>query len=118
MVVSNEDIKADTGEIYDAVQDGTTSVGSMLDRASEFVKSAAGTTSGYDTVIRPLTDAMVVNHVMGGVDGVEKNIGSLSVGAKELRSMRNYFRNEANRACAVKGVSLDGLKVLFDLGDS
>jgi len=67
MTVTLADISADTGEIYDAVDGGTTAVTSILSRASAFVVAAGGASTD-DTVIRPLADAMVVNQVMGGID--------------------------------------------------
>jgi len=113
MAVTLAQISADTGEVYDAVDGGTTAVTSIIGRAEEFVKSQTGTTTGYDVIIRPLSDAMTVNHVMGGIDPVSKTIGTLSVGAKELRSMRNYFKQEANSAAIINGVSLDGLRIIM-----
>lgn len=113
MVVTLAQISADTGEVYDAVDGGTTAVTSIIERAGNFVSLSTGTTTGYDAVIRPLTDAMVANQVMGGVDPVNKTIGALSVGAKEMRSMRDYFKQEASRAAVIKGVSLDGLTIIM-----
>jgi len=110
MTVTLAQISADTGEVYDAVDGGTTAVTAILDRATNFI-AAAGSTS--DTIIRPLADAMVVNQVMGGIDPVNKTIGTLSVGNKDLRSMRDYFKEEAKRAAVFQGVSLDGLTIIF-----
>lgn len=113
MSVTLAQISADTGEAYDAIDGGSTAVTSIIGRAEEFVKLQSGTTTAYDAIIRPLADAMVVNQVMGGVDPVNKTIGSLSVGAKELRSMRDYFQTEAKKAFIVKGYSVDGLTIIF-----
>lgn len=113
MAVSLAQISADTGEVYDAVDGGTTAVSAIITRAEEFVKLQSGTTTAYDAIIRPLTDAMVVNHVMGGVDPVNKTIGSLSVGAKDLKSMRDYFHEEARKSLIIKGYSIDGLTIIF-----
>jgi len=113
MVVYKSQISADTGEVYDAVDGGTTAVSAILLRAEAFVKLSTGTTTGYDAIIRPLADAMVVNQVMGGVDPVNKTIGTLSVGAKDLLNMRNFFKDEARKAAVIKGVSLDGLTIIF-----
>ena len=60
MVVTLAQISADTGEIYDAVDGGTTAVTAMIERAGNFVKQLSGTTTGYDCIIRPLADANVV----------------------------------------------------------
>lgn len=106
-------ISADTGEVYDAVDGGTTAVTAILARAANFVSAVSGTTAGYAAVIRPLTDAMVVNQVMGGVHPVNKTIGTLSVGVMDMRSMRNYFEAEAKKAMVIKGYSLDGLQILL-----
>ena len=113
MTVTIADISADTGEIYDAVDGGTTAVTSILARASNFVILAGGV-AGDDAVIRPLADAMVTNQVVGGIDSVNKTIGTLSVGNKDMVTMQRYFKNEADKAAVMKGYSLDGLKILFD----
>ena len=113
MAVTTTVVKADTGEVYDAVDNGSTAVKSIITRAEEFVKLQLGTTTGYDTIIRPLTDAMVVNQVIGGIDGVNKTIGSLSVGDKNLSAMQRYFQSEAKRAAVIHGISLDGLTIQF-----
>ena len=114
MTVTLAQVSADTGEIYDAVDGGTTAVTAIIGRANAFVvASEAGTTTGYDVIIRPLVDAMVCNQVLGGVDSVNKTIGTLSVGQKDIRSMRNYFQDEAKKAAIVKGISIDGYKILL-----
>lgn len=113
MAVTLAQISADCGEAYDAVDGGTTAIAAIITRAENFVKLQSGTTTAYDAVIRPLADAMVANQVMGGVDPVNKTIGSLSVGAKDLKSMRDYFRDEAKKAFIIKGFSLDGLTIIF-----
>jgi len=110
MTVTLAQISADTGEVYDAVDGGTTAVTAILVRATSFA-TAAGSTD--DSIIRPLTDSMVVNQVMGGIDPVNKTSGSLSVGNKDLRNMRDFFFEEAKRACVIQGVSLDGLRILM-----
>jgi len=114
MVVTLAQIKADIGELYGSMDDGTTAVTAILGRAENFVKLQTSTTAGYDAVIRPLADAMCVNHMMGGVDGVNKTIGALTVGDKDLRSARNYFLSEAKKAMVIKGYSLDGLRILME----
>lgn len=113
MTVTIGDISADTGEIYDAVDGGTTAVTSILARASAFVVLAGGAATD-DPVIRPLADAMVVNQVIGGIDSVNKTIGTLNVGNKDMGTMQRYFKSEANKAAVIKGYSLDGLTLLFD----
>jgi len=110
MTVTLAQISADTGEVYDAVDGGTTAVTAILARATAF---AGAMGSSDDTIVRPLADAMVVNQVMGGIDPVNKTIGSLSVGAKDLRSMRDYFKEEAKRAAVIAGYSIDGLTIIF-----
>jgi len=113
MTVTITDISSDTGEIYDAVDGGTTAVTSMIARASAFVVTAGGVATD-DVVIRPLADAMVVNQVVGGIDSVNKTIGTLSVGNKDMQTMQIFFKSEANKAAVMSGYSLDGLKILFE----
>lgn len=114
MAVSLAQVSADTGEVYDAVDGGTTAVTSIIGRAEDVVVLMAGTTTGYDAITRPLADAMVVNQVIGGIDPINKTIGTLSVGNKDLNSMRNYFMNEAKKNAIVSGFSLDGLKIILE----
>ena len=114
MAVTIDLVEYDIGELYDSVDNESTAVESMITRAEEFVKLLTGTTTGYDAIIRPLADAMVVNQMVGSVDSVNKTIGSLSVGTKDLRSMKKYFMDEAKKAAVIKGYSLDGLTILFN----
>jgi hypothetical protein len=115
MAVSLADISADCGELYDEVDGGTTAVSSIIARAQNFIVSAGGSSTN-DAIVRPLADAMVVNQVMGGISPVNKTIGTLSVGNKDLRSMRSFFKTEADKAAVISGVSLDGLRI--ELRDS
>lgn len=114
MAVTLANISGDTGEVYDAVDGGTTAVTAILGRAQAFVVALAGTTTGYDTIIRPLADSMVCNQVLGGVDSVNKTIGNLSVGQKDIVSMRNYFHEEAKKSAFIKGLSIDGLSIILN----
>ena len=113
MTVTLAQISADTGEIYDAVDGGTTAVTAMLERAEARIVAITGTTTGFDTITRPLVDAMVCNQVMGGVDPINKTIGTLSVGEKDMKSMQRFFMAEAQRSAVIKGYSIDGFKILF-----
>ena len=113
MAVTLANVSADTGEIYDAVDGGTTAVTSIIARAGAFVALQTGTTTGYDTVIRPLVDSMVANQVIGGVDAVNKTIGALSVGQKDMRLMYENFWQEARKAAIIKGFSLDGFRIIM-----
>ena len=114
MAVTLAQLSADTGEVYDALDGGSTAATAILSRSQEHVKLFSSTTTGYDAVIRPLTDAMIVNQVMGGVDSVNKTVGSLSVGAKDMKNMQSFFMDEVRKACIHKGVSFDGLRVIFE----
>ena len=113
MSISTTNVRNDIGELWASVDNGTTAVASIITRAENFVKLQTGTTTAYDSIIRPLSDAMVVNQMMGGIDPVNKTIGSLSVGPKDLRTMQQYFKHEANKAAVIKGISLDGLTIIF-----
>ena len=113
MVVTLAQVSADCGEIFDAVDGGTTAVNAIITRGEENVKLSTGTTTGYDAITRPLIDAMITNQVMGGVDSINKTIGTLSVGDKDMKSMQRFFFNEAQKAAVRKGYSLDGLQILF-----
>ena len=114
MAVTLAQVSADCGEVYDAVDGGTTAVTAIITRAENFVDNIPNGASTDDVVVRPLVDAMVVNQVIGGIDPVNKTIGNLSVGNKDLNSMRIYFKEEARRAAVVKGYSIDGLTKIFD----
>lgn len=113
MAVSITEVRNDVGEIYASVDNGTTAVKSIIDRAEAFVVLKTGTTTGYDAIIRPLADAMVVNQSMGGIDPVNKTIGSLSIGKKDVKTMHQNFMYEAKKAAVISGISLDGLTIIF-----
>ena len=108
MTVTNAQIAADLGELYASINGGTTSVASVRTRAENFVSLQS---TPDDVIVRPLVDAILVNQVMGSIDPVNKTIGNLSVGAKDLQLMRQYFMAEANKAAIMKGISLDGLRI-------
>ena len=112
MTVTLAQVEADCGEIYTAVNNGTTAVTSTITRATNIVNNVGGAATD-DVVIRPLTDALVCNQVIGGVDSVNKTIGTLSVGDKDMKSMQNYFQNEARIAAVAKSYSIEGLTILF-----
>ena len=109
MTVTNAQVQADLGELYSSLTGGTTSIAAVRTRAENFVKLQLS--SADDEITRPLLDAMLVNHMIGGIDPVNKTIGSLSVGAKDMPSMREFFMNEARKAAIIKGISLDGLRI-------
>lgn len=113
MTVTLAQVSADTGECYDAVDGGTTAVTALITRATNFA-TLVGSTA--DAIVRPLADALVINQIIGNIDGVNKTIGNLSVGNKDLKSMRDYFMQESRKACILKGYSLDGLRI--ELQDS
>ena len=97
MAVTITQVSADCGEVYSAVDGGTTAVKAIITRAENFVVNQGGLSTD-DVVVRPLVDAMVCNQVIGGVDAVNKTIGTLSVGNKDMNSMRAYFKKEADKA--------------------
>ena len=104
------EISADTGEIYDAVDGGTTAVAAMIIRAQRKVKNITGTTSGAgrDDAIRALSDAFVCNQVLGGVDPISKNISGIAVGEKKLQEMRDEFKEEFEEAIDLMGFNITG----------
>ncbi len=109
------DIKADTGEIYTAVDDGTTAVKSMLSKASVRIKRITGTTTGVgqDDAMRDLTNMFVCNQVLGGVDPVSKNISGINVGEKRLVEMRDKFKDDVVDTLKQIGFSLTGNHIIF-----
>jgi hypothetical protein len=107
-MVTLAQVSADTGEIYDAVDGGTTAVTAIIERATNFLTCAG---SADECILRPLVDAMVITQVMGGIDPVNKTIGTLTVGDKDLRTMYQNFKAEADSAAVIKGVSLKGLRI-------
>lgn len=111
MTVTLAQLQADLGEIYDGMNNGTTAVSAIITRAESFVELVESTKP--DSIVRPLAAAMCVNQVIGGIDGVNKTIGTLSVGNKDLRTMQSFFKHEANKAAVIAGVSLDGMTLIF-----
>lgn len=109
------DISADTGEIYDAVDGGTTAVTSMLTKSQNRIKRITGTTTGagQDDAIRDLCDMFVCNQVLGGVDPVSKNISGINVGEKKLVEMRDRFKDDLMDTLKQMGYSLTGNHIIF-----
>ncbi len=109
------DISADTGEIYDAVDGGTTAVTSMLTKSKTRIKRITGTTTGVgqDDAIRDLTNMFVCNQVLGGVDPVSKNISGINVGEKRLVEMRDQFKEDVVDTLKQMGYSLTGNHIIF-----
>lgn len=105
------DISADIGEIYDAMDGGSTAVTSIIGRATDFIQLQSS--PAPEAILRPLSDAMCVAQVMGSIDPVNKTIGTLSVGDKDLRTMHRIFMQEANKAAVLSGISLDGLTLIL-----
>jgi len=118
MTVTTTAVHADVGELWDAIEGTTTTViNNLIERAQEVIASVDGGSSSHDIVVRPLADAFVVRHVMGGLDGVQKSIGPLSVGRKELLQMKESFEKEANNNAMIKGYTLDGISAKFEFAN-
>jgi hypothetical protein len=115
MAVSLNDIRNDVGELYSATENGTTTVNGLISKSGSLVAAITGTTTGYDLAVRDLTDHAVCQHILGGVDPVSKNVGNLSVGAKEIVKMRDGFLASAERFLKIKGYSVDGLAIKAEL---
>lgn len=115
MAVTLANISADTGEIYDAVDGGTTAVNSIISLSGDFIADITGTTTAFDIPIRFLADHLVCNQVLGGVDPVSKTIGGLNIGAKDLRRMRDQFMDLTKMSLRIKGYSVDGLSVKIQM---
>jgi len=119
MTVTSTDIHRDVGEVWDAINGTTTTiVSALITRAENMVTLAAGTSSGYDVAVRELADAYVVDNVIGGLDGVSKTIGSITVGRKDLLEKRNKHFEMFEKALKFKGVNPNGVVVKFDMVDS
>jgi len=118
MAVALADIRADIGEFYSAMENGTTAVGSLITKAEGFVSAMTGTTTGYDNAIRDITNAYVCNHIIGGLDPVSKSVGAnITVGAKSVRDARDNFIEMAERYMKIKGYSIDGIRIKFELAN-
>lgn len=116
MAVALADIRADIGELYGAMENGTTTVNSLITKAEGFVSAITGTTTGYDNAIRDIADAYACDHIMGGVDSLSKSYGAnVSIGPKDMKTMRDNFVNMAERFMKIKGYSIDGLRIQFEL---
>ena len=110
-LVTLADIEADVGEIYAAITGGTTAVTSLIGRATNFIELQSS--PAPETILRPLTGSLVIAQVMSSIDPVNKTIGTLSVGDKDLRTMHRIFMQEANKAAVLSGISLDGLTLIL-----
>ncbi len=113
------EIQSVTGEIYDAVNNGSTVVKAMIVRAQNKVKRITGTTTGtdHDDAIRDLTDSFVCNQVLGGVDPVSKNGAGMAVGEKKLVEMRDRFYDDYKETITEMGFSLTGNHIIFKVAN-
>ena len=113
------DIQADCGEIYDAVNNGTTAVKLHIVRAQRKVKRITGTTTGsdHDDAIRDLADAFTCQQVLGGVDPVSKNVAGMAVGEKKLVEMRDRFYDDFKSTIMEMGYSLTGNHIIFKVAN-
>lgn len=116
---SISEIQADCGDIYDAVNNGTTAVKIMIVRAQNKVKRITGTTTGadHDDAIRDLSNAFVCNQVLGGVDPVSKNVAGMAVGEKKLTEMRDRFYDDFKDTIIEMGYSLTGNHIIFKVAN-
>jgi len=115
MAVTLLNVQHDTGEIYTALDNGTTAANSLIALAGDFISDITGTTTGFDIPIRWFADVLICNQVLGGVDPVSKTIGQLNIGAKDLRSMRDRFQQLTDKVLKIKGFSVDGLAVRAEM---
>lgn len=109
------DLRQDTGEIYDALNNGTTAATSLRTKAQNRVKRITGTTTGdgQDDAIRDLADAFICNQVLGGVDPISKNVAGVAVGEKRLVEMRDKFVDDYKKTLNQMGYSEDGNHIIF-----
>ena len=118
MAVTLADIRADVGELYNAMENGTTAVNSLITKAEGMVTAVAGTTTNLDIAVRNLADFYVCQHIIGGVDPVSKTIGAnLTLGPKEIKNMRDGFLDDYERFMKIKGYSIDGLRINIELSN-
>lgn len=116
MTVTLADIRADVGELYNAMENGTTAVNSLISKAEGFVTAMTGGVTGYDNGVRSLASFYVCQHALGGVDPVSKTIGgNLTIGPKMVKEMRNSSLNDFERFMKIKGYSIDGLRIGIEL---
>lgn len=113
------EINADTGEIYTAVNDGSTAVKLIITRAQNKVNRITGTTAGADRddLIRDLADAFVCNQVLGGVDPISKNVSGIAIGEKKLVEMRDRFVEDFKETLMEMGYSLTGDHIIFKVAN-
>ena len=103
------DLKADCGELYDALNDGTTAAKSLLAKASDKIINITGTTVGFNGPIRNLADVYICQQLLGSLDPVTKSVaGAINVGEKRVVEMRDSFVNEVKEDLRIKGYSIRG----------
>jgi len=111
MAVAIADLKADTGELYDNLNDGTTAAKSLLIKATSKITDITGTTTGFSLAIRNVADAYICQQQLGNLDPVSKSIaGSINVGEKRVVEMRDGFVNDATESLRVKGYNFKNNK--------
>lgn len=114
MAVGIEELRADCGEVYDSLINGTTAAQSLLDKAKDkILEITSSTTARYDLAIRNLADAFVCNQVLGSSSGTSIKIASISVGSRKIKEMRDGFYQECSDSLSRYGYSLKSAGVIF-----
>ena len=113
---TSSDINDDLGEAYDDI-DGTTTtvVTRLITKAKATIKEITGTTTGYDTPIRELANAYCCQQILGSRSYQNVGVEGLNIGQKEILNMRDNFILYAEKALRVKGYTLTGKHIRFEV---
>jgi len=106
MAVTIADLKVDTGEVYDNLNNGTTAAAGLLSKAQQVITKITGTATGYDLAVRNLADSFICNHALGLTSSTNQSVSVISVGRKEIIAMRDNFIKECDMILGMDGYNL------------
>ena len=115
MTINLTQIKADIGEVYGSMDNGTTAISSIISRAQTDVNDITGNYVSYDSLTRPLADSYCIQQYLGSLGAPDQKIGPISVGKRDLVKMRDEFNRQFNSAAKRNGFNMDGQKARFKM---
>lgn len=110
--VTFAELRADLGEVYDTLVNGTTALSHLLSRAEQKIRDVTGTTTGYEMPIRDYCNYLACRQALGGAHGAELGAGNVRIGKKEIREKMVQHFKEAKDDLYRKGYKLDSRGVV------
>jgi hypothetical protein len=107
MSVSLADLRADCGEVYDNLTNGTTAATNLLAKATSRVSLITGGVA-VDDATRAFADAFICQQFLGSDSSTDQAVGAIRVGKKEVLAMQRSFIQEAEDILGLMGYTVKG----------